>query len=107
MGAIQFTNAGLYNVVVGSPYGSVTNAAYQVVVNPANTALGTCPEIYITGTIGYTYTIQSSTDLANTNAWVTLTNLTLGAASIIWADTATDLTKSANPKKFYRVLPGK
>ena len=32
LGPIQFTNAGLYSVVVSSSYGSVTNQAYQVVV---------------------------------------------------------------------------
>jgi len=106
LNSIQFTNAGLYDVVVSSVYGSVTNTAYQVVVNPDDTAIGTCPEIYITGTVGYSYTIQSSTDLTDTNSWVTLTNITLGASSEIWADTATDTTKSANPRKFYRVLPG-
>ena len=103
---IQFTNAGLYGVVVSSVYGSTTNTAYQVVVNPANISIGTCPEIYITGTVGYNYTIQSTTNLANTNSWVTVTNLTLNAASEIWADTATDTSKPANPQKYYRVLPG-
>jgi hypothetical protein len=106
LNSIQFTNAGLYSVVVSSIYGSVTNMSYQVVVNPANTAIGTCPEIYITGTIGYNYTIQSSTNLANTNSWVTVTNITLNATSEMWADTATDTSKSGNPQKFYRVLPG-
>ena len=33
--ALQFTNAGLYSVVVSSAYGSATNATYQLVVNPA------------------------------------------------------------------------
>jgi hypothetical protein len=103
---VQFTNAGLYSVVVSSTYGSVSNTAYQVVVNPANTAIGTCPIIYLTGTIGYSYVIQSTTDLADTNAWVTVTNLTLNSASQIWADTATDTSKPTNPIKFYRVLAG-
>jgi len=106
LGAIQFTNAGLYSVVVSSALGSVTNLPYQVVVNPANVSLGTCPMIYITGTVGYVYAIQSTTDLSNTNSWVTVTNLTLGASSQIWADTATDTSKEANPRKFYRVTAG-
>ena len=103
---IQFTNAGQYSVVVSSTYGSISNTAYQVVINPASTAIGTCPVIYLTGTAGYSYTIQSTTNLADTNAWVTVTNITLGSASEIWADTATDTSKSANPVKFYRVLAG-
>jgi hypothetical protein len=104
--SIQFTNAGLYSVVVSSPYGSVTNTAYQVIVNPANVGIGLCPEIYLSGTIGYSYIIQSTTNLSNTNAWVTVTNITLPSASFIWADTATDTTVAGNPRKFYRVLAG-
>ena len=106
LNSIQFTNAGLYGVVVSSSYGSVTNAAYQVVVNPADTGIGTCPIIYITGTVGYSYAIQSTTNLADTNAWITVTNITLSAPSIIWPDTATDTSQPANPRKFYRVIPG-
>ena len=104
--SIQFTNAGLYNVVVSSAYGIVTNTAYQVVVNPANIALGTFPGVYITGTVGYSYTIQSTTNLADTNAWVTLTNITLTVPSQIWDDNQTDLTKPGNSQKFYRILSG-
>ncbi len=104
--SIQFTNAGWYSVVVSSPYGSVTNVPYQVVVNPANIAIGSCPEIYIAGTIGYNYTIQSTVNLADTNAWITVTNITLEAASQIWADTATDTSKPGNPIKYYRVVAG-
>ena len=103
---IQFTNAGLYSVVVSSPYGSVTNTAYQVVVNPAEIAMGTCPIIYINGTAGYSYTIQSTTDLSNTNAWITVTNITIPSSFYIWADTATDTSKPSNPRKFYRIIAG-
>jgi hypothetical protein len=103
---IQFTNAGLYSVVISSPYGSVTNTAYQVVVNPANTSLGIFPGVYITGTAGYSYTILSTTNLADTNAWVTLTNIAIPTTPYIWVDTATDTTLPGNPKKFYRVVAG-
>ncbi len=103
---IQFTNGGLYNVVVSSIFGAVTNAAYQVIVNPANVSIGTCPEIYISGKAGYSYTIQSSTNLTDTNSWVTVTNVTLSSASMIWGDFSTDLTKPGLPQKFYRVIAG-
>lgn len=104
--SIQFTNAGLYSVVVSSAYGSVTNTAYQVVVNPANIALGTFPGVYITGTVGYNYTIQGTTNLADPNAWVTITNLTLTSPMQIWFDGSSDLSQPANPRKFYRVQSG-
>jgi hypothetical protein len=103
---LQLTNAGLYHVVVSSAYGSATNTAYQLVVNPANISLGTCPIIYIAGTIGYSYTIQSTTNLADTNAWVTLTNITVPYTPFIWADTSTDTSRGANPQKFYRLVAG-
>jgi probable HAF family extracellular repeat protein len=104
--SIQFTNAGLYSVVVSSALGSVTNTSYQVVVNPANVALQLCPNVVIQGTVSYNYIIQSTTNLADTNSWVTQTNLTLTQPIQFWDDTNTDVNQPSNPQKFYRVLPG-
>ena len=106
LSSIQFTNAGLYSVVVSSAYGSVTNTAYQVVVNPANIAIGTFAGVYITGTVGYIYTIQGTTNLADPNAWATLTNLTLTAPLEIWFGGSSDISQSTTPHKFYRVESG-
>jgi len=103
--AIQFTNAGLYTVVVSDSLGSVTNTPYQVVVNPADVALQLCPNVVIQGTVGYNYIIQSTTNLADTNSWATQTNLTLTQPVEYWDDTNTDVTQPSNPQKFYRVLP--
>ena len=105
-GSIQATNAGLYSVVVSSALGSVTNTPEQVVVEPAGVSLGFCPALTINGVAGYSYIIQSSTNLADTNAWVTLTNLTLTQPVQLWVDTNVDATSPANSKYFYRVLPG-
>jgi hypothetical protein len=85
---------------------SVTNAAYEVVVNPANIALGFYPGLTIDGVAGYSYIIQSSTNLANTNAWITLTNLTLAEPLELYVDTNVDASSPFNPKTFYKVLPG-
>jgi hypothetical protein len=104
--SIQFTNAGLYYVVVTSPYGSVTNTAAEVVVNPAGVSIGFCPALTLSGVVGQSYIIQSSSDLANTNAWVTVTNLILSQPVQLWVDTNVDVTSPLNPKYFYRVLPG-
>ena len=38
--SLQINDAGLYSVVVTSPYGSITNTPAQLVVNPANISLG-------------------------------------------------------------------
>jgi hypothetical protein len=104
LSGIQFTNAGLYTVVVSSSYGSVTNTPEQVVVNPANVSLGLFAGVIIQGTVGYNYNIQATADLSDTNSWMTLNNLTLTSPVQIWYDGSTDVHKG--PQKFYRVLPG-
>jgi hypothetical protein len=104
---IQPTNGGLYTVVVTSPFGSVTNPPEQVVVNPSGVAFGGLyPSVIIQGVVGYNYAIQANTNLADTNSWVTVTNLTLTQPSQLWVDTNTDASLPANPLRFYRVLPG-
>jgi hypothetical protein len=50
---IQPTNTGVYTVVVSNAYGAVTNAAEQVVVEPAGIALSLSPTITITGVVGH------------------------------------------------------
>jgi hypothetical protein len=104
--SIQFTNNGFYSVVISSPYGSVSNVAAQVTVNPACVALGFYPGLIISGVAGYSYIIQSSADLTKTNNWNTLTNLTLTQPVQIWVDTSVDASSPFNNKYFYQVLPG-
>jgi hypothetical protein len=106
LASVQFTNSGLYSVVVSSPLGSVTNPPEQVVVNPAGVSLRFSPTLNISGVVGYSYIIQSSTNLANINAWVTLTNLTLTQPVQLFVDTNVDASSPIYPNYFYRVLPG-
>jgi hypothetical protein len=106
LSSIQFTNAGLYSVVVSGPLGNVTNSPAQVVVNAAGVSLGFCPALTIDGVIGYPYSIDRTADLANTNAWVRLTNLTLTQPVQLWVDTNVNASSPFNSKYFYRVLPG-
>jgi len=104
---IQPTNSGLYTVVVTSPLGSVTNTPEQVVVNAAGVAFGGLyPSVLIQGVVGYIYVIQDTTNLADTNAWVTVANLTLTQTNQLFVDTNTDASLPANPLRFYRVIPG-
>ncbi|HUA68819.1 MAG TPA: immunoglobulin domain-containing protein, partial [Candidatus Saccharimonadales bacterium] len=105
LSAIQFTNAGLYSVVVSSSLGSVTNAPAQVVVNPAGVSLGLYPGITVTGTVGYTYDIQSNPDLTNTNGWTTVATVTLYSPVQFWVDVSDNTTSPTNTHRFYRVLP--
>ena len=106
LGAIQLTNAGQYSVVVSNALGSVTNAPYSVVVNPANVSLTVPPNVVIQGTVGYNYAVQSTTNLGDSNSWVTETNITLTQPIQNWTDYGVDTRKSDHPQKFYQVVPG-
>jgi ABC-type molybdate transport system substrate-binding protein len=104
---IQPTNAGLYTVVVTSPLGSVTNTPEEVIVNPAGVTFGGLyPSVLIQGVVGYTYEIQSTANLSDTNSWVTVTNLTLTQPIQLYVDTNTDASLPRNAQRYYRVLPG-
>ena len=106
LSSIQFTNAGLYSVVVSSALGSVTNTPEQVVVNPAGVSIGMYPGVTVTGTVGYTYNIQATSDLSNTNSWVSVATLTLQQPVQLWVDVNVNALSPTNPHRFYRVMPG-
>jgi hypothetical protein len=93
-------------VVVSSSLGSVTNAPYQVVVNPANVSLGLFAGVIIQGTVGNNYSIQGSTNLSDPNSWITLTNITLTSPVQIWNDNSSDVHNPSVPQKFYQVIAG-
>ena len=105
LNSIQFTNAGAYSVVVSDAFGSVSNVPEQVVVNPAGVSLRLSPTLLISGTVGYSFTIQSTTDLSNTNSWDTLSTVTLTQPTQFWFDTNQDASQPGNATHFYRVLP--
>ena len=106
LSSIQFTNAGLYWVVVSSPLGSVTNTPEQVVVNPAGVSIGLYPGVTVSGVVGYTYIIQSTSNLSNTNSWVLAATLTLEQPIQLWVDINANTSLPGSAQKFYRVLPG-
>lgn len=85
--------------------GAVTNPPAQVVVNPAGVGLGTYAGVQLEGQIGYTYAVQYSTNLALTNKWVTLTNLTLTQTNELWVDTSVNLQNRTNVRRVHGVLP--
>ncbi len=103
--SMQSTNAGLYSAVVSSALGSTTNAPAQVLEYPTLVSIGFYPGLIISGAAGYSYTIQSTTDLADTNQWTTLTTLTLSQPVQLWIDTNVMASSPYNPHYFYRVLP--
>jgi hypothetical protein len=101
---VQLGDGGFYSVVVSSSLGSVTNTPAQLIVNPADVDLGLYAGMTINGAAGYRYEIQYTLDLTVTNAWVTLTNLTLQEPVELWVDTTTNA--AATHRRFYRILPG-
>jgi hypothetical protein len=103
--SIQFTNAGMYSVVISSAYGIVTNAAAEVSVNPAEVDLAFYPGLTLNGHTGNRYTIQSSSNLSNTNNWITQTNLMLEMDTQLWFDSSVKASDPNNTQYFYRVLP--
>jgi formylglycine-generating enzyme required for sulfatase activity len=54
----------------------------------------------ITGAVGSVYTIQYTTNLAQTNAWLTLTNLALATTPFMFIDETT----AATGRRFYRAI---
>ena len=56
--------------------------------------------ITITGVVGTVYAVQYATNLAQTNAWVTLTNLTLPRNPCLWVDASSPATG----RRFYRTV---
>ncbi len=104
--SIQFTNGGLYSVVVTSSLGSVTNTPALLVVNPAGVSVALYPGVTINGTVGYSYIIQRTGNLSDTNSWVSVAGLTLTNSTELWVDTNTDASLPANMQQFYQVLPG-
>jgi hypothetical protein len=71
---------------------------------PAGMTMGMCASINISGTAGSSYIIQGTYNLRDTNAWVTLTNLTLQQDQELWVDTSTNALRAG--ARFYRILPG-
>jgi hypothetical protein len=111
------SNAGLYQVVVTSPAGSITSSAANVLVLGApqrfrplevgeNGALRLlfgelADSAAHTGSYQSQFTVQATTNLADTNSWFTLTNglvLTNGLFLIEDADW------SNAAQRFYRVI---
>ena len=91
--------------MVSGSLGVATNTPAQVVVNAAGVSLGFSPTLTIHGVAGCSYVIRRSTDLTNTNNWLTLTNLTFTQPVDIWVDTSVDTSSPLNRQFFYSVGP--
>lgn len=75
---------------------SITSDPPEIPVSPGNLKAGTFAGLYITGTIGRAYRIESSTDAAT---WTPETILLLTSSPYLWID-----PHAAGSKKFYRAF---
>lgn len=100
---LQDSFAAAYTVIVTNFYGSVTSAPpANLTIGPAAVAIALYPGIQITGVISQPYGIQYSTNAANANGWIGLTNLILTSPIEIWYDSI----PASLTQRFYRVLEG-
>jgi hypothetical protein len=100
---LQAADAGSYFVTVTNQAGdTAVSTTANLTVNPAGVSLALCPGVTIEGVVGFTYGIQYSTDLSNTNSWKGLANVTLSIPTQLWLD----LQPATQPQRYYRVVPG-
>ena len=102
LGNLQPANAGEYSVIISNLYGVTTSAPALVTVNPPGISLALYPGLTISGAPGFTYGIQYSTNLSNTNDWLGLANVTLSGTNELYFD----LQPATAPQRSYRVVPG-
>ena len=102
---LRWSDAGSYAVVVSSPGGSAMSVPAELKVYPAGVSLGLYAGLLIEGVAGRTYAIQYTPALSPTNAWITLTNLTLTYPVQLWIDTAADTRAPDRPRRIYQVVP--
>jgi hypothetical protein len=101
---LALSDAGRYWVVVSNSQGSGTSAPPALLtIAAAGVAVGFHPFLTISGAVSSVHEIQYSANLADTNAWITVTNLTLTEPVQEWMDTNVDAT--TDPKTYYRVIP--
>jgi hypothetical protein len=99
---LQATNSGAYSVTVSNAVGAVTTTSGMLSVSPVEMNFALYPGILISGVVGQTYGIQSTTDLGNTNSWAGITNITLTTQMFLWHESQ----PATQPARYYRVVPG-
>jgi len=99
---LQLADAGSFTVVITNAYGSITSNPAILTVNPAGVSFAVYPGVTINGVVGFTYGIQATTNLSDTNAWSGVANVTLDANTRLWFDTQ----PASLSRRFYRVVPG-
>ena len=99
--AVTFADAGRYAVVVSYAGGSVTSAAAWLVVDGQSyLLLGLYPGLSLHGTLGRTYRIDYTVDVAAPTNWLPLASVMLTNSPWMWFDT----TATNASQRFYRAV---
>ena len=85
----------------GPPHDMVMVGVTAEPPDPASLDISLHPALHVTGSLGATYQIQYTEDLANPN-WQVVTNLTLRESPTFWCDSTADANQ---PRRFYRAVP--
>jgi len=106
---VQPANAGIYMYHAygcGCYYPDVSvSATLTVVNNTLALAVADHPSLTVEGQSGQTFNIQSSTNLALSNAWTILTNLTLTTSTTQWLDMSVTSPPAGDLQRYYRAVP--
>src|SRR5262245_32321499 len=78
----------------------LASAQFVFSQTPPNLSLNLFAGVTITGSTGSVYTIQTTTDLAQTNSWTALAFVQLATTNLLFDDTSAPATAS----RFYRAL---
>ncbi|MBI1842629.1 MAG: hypothetical protein HYR88_17460 [Verrucomicrobia bacterium] len=98
LGSLTSGQAGLYSVRITNSFGSVTSAPVSLRVSDACVGMRLYAGLSITGVVGRTYTLESSTN-AVTPIWVPVASRTFTQATWLAIDTNTPF----DAQKFFRV----
>ena len=93
---LQSANAGAYTVVVSNQYDFVISAGASVALFDIEMYAG----LTIAGPTGANYRIEYRPAVGDDSDWLTLTNVTLGAGSMLFFDTASNRQN----QRFYRAI---
>ncbi|MSU21717.1 MAG: hypothetical protein EXS30_10015 [Pedosphaera sp.] len=100
LSGIDLAKTGKYTVVVTGPGGSLTSVPATLVSEP-ELDLGIYAGLTLKGTVGQTYTIESTPDIKNDTLWKPLDQVTLTNSTQLWFD----LGSPGSTKRFYRATP--
>jgi hypothetical protein len=100
---LQSKDEGTYMVVVtDSANNRIDSQPAALTVYPFGSSIALYAGVTISGVIGQTYGIQTTTDLSDITSWTGMTNITLTLPTQLWQDCQPALQS----QRFYRVVLG-